>query len=78
MKRRRVDIESTSCPFIDLNDPRCDRHFTLSRIEDAFGLCLGNYHNCPTYHRLTVETRPLRITVSAKVAARSAPVRAAS
>ena len=77
MKRWRVDIDSTSCPFIDLNDPRCDRHFTLSRIADAFGLCLGNYQSCPIYHTLSAETQPIPITLSGKDKTRSSPVRAA-
>lgn len=48
-----------ACPYIDREDPSCSSHFTLTRLGDAFGDCLGNYHQCPHYLRLSAR-QPLR------------------
>ena len=45
------------CPHIDLNDPRCSARFTLSGVEDAFGVCCGGHHGCATFHRINMELR---------------------
>ena len=52
MRRPRQNLESTCCPFINRDDPRCAELFTLARMEEAFGLCLGDFRACPTYHEL--------------------------
>jgi len=41
-----------ACPFIDLDDERCNDHFTLGHLSQAFGACFGNYESCPNYYRL--------------------------
>ena len=78
MVRRRKDHEAFGCPFIDRDDPRCAGRFRLSRIEEVFGLCLGNHHACPIYRRL-VRPRPrlLPITVGGRDAGAPWPTRAA-
>ncbi len=49
-----------ACPFIDVDDPRCSGHFRLSRLNEAFGDCLGDYRKCPHYGQLKREN-PRRI-----------------
>ena len=69
MVRGRIELKSV-CPFIDLNDPRCAKHFTLSRLEEAFSLCFGNHHDCSVYHRLaTQQATFIGITIAGKQAA---------
>ena len=55
----RIDRPTSACPFIDLNDQRCDCRFTLGRLSDVFGLCLDGYRRCATYPRLAHEHREL-------------------
>lgn len=43
------------CPFINLNDTRCAAHFTLGRIEQAFGVCFNHHQTCAIYYRLQQE-----------------------
>lgn len=40
------------CPFIDLDDPHCRSHFTLGRLDAAFGDCFDGYRRCPNFYRL--------------------------
>lgn len=48
-----LNVRDGVCPFIDLNDPRCDARFSLSRIDQAFHVCLSSGHTrCPTYYQL--------------------------
>jgi hypothetical protein len=54
------EAATPACPFIELGDPRCGSHFTLSRLSDAFGDCMGSYRQCPHYYRLQRE-HPRRI-----------------
>ena len=54
--------DDSICPHIDLNDPRCSGRFTLSGVEDAFGVCCGGHHGCATFHRINMEMR-FRATV---------------
>jgi hypothetical protein len=49
--------DDSICPHIDLNDPRCSARFTLSGVEDAFGVCCGGHHGCATFHRINMEIR---------------------
>jgi len=44
-----------SCPFLERDDPRCARRFTLSHLEEAFDYCLSRYTECPSYHQLQQE-----------------------
>ncbi len=43
------------CPFIDRDDHRCARHFSLHRIDEAFDVCVNRFLACPTYYRLLRE-----------------------
>ena len=43
------------CPFINQDDDRCAKHFTLGRIDDALSVCLHQYKPCPTYHQILIE-----------------------
>ena len=52
MRRPRQSLESTCCPFINRDDPRCAELFTLARMEEAFGLCFGDFRACRTYQEL--------------------------
>jgi hypothetical protein len=50
--------------MIDLDDPRCARHFTLSRMHEALERCLGQPQACPLYYRLQAEQRAqIRLTL---------------
>jgi len=44
------------CPHIEQNDVRCSHRFSLTRLDQAFSVCLGAYHGCPMYHRLNRES----------------------
>lgn len=55
----------TACPHVDRNDHRCAGRFTLSRIEQAFGVCFGSFGECPMYHALNRELRRSECVVSA-------------
>lgn len=59
MARLRIAArESTElvCPFIDGDDARCAERFSLSRLEQAFGVCVnGGYGWCPIYQQLSQE-----------------------
>ena len=48
-----VNEREGACPFIDCDDARCDVRFSLSRLDQAFHVCLnGGYVRCPTYYQL--------------------------
>lgn len=47
--------ESFGCPFMNRDDPRCVRHFSLSRVSEAYTICLNGYKDCPTYYQIRVE-----------------------
>ncbi len=46
-----------SCPFIDLNDPRCASSFTLGRLDRAFDVCLRRPMACHLFYRIALEQR---------------------
>lgn len=48
-------LDSTCCPHIDLGDLRCSPRFTLANAREAFAVCCGGQHGCPTFHRLNME-----------------------
>ena len=52
-------LETTTelaCPFIDEDDVRCARHFSLSRLEQAFHVCAnGGHGSCPIYQQMLGE-----------------------
>lgn len=54
MVRNDTDMQEM-CPFINAGDDRCASRFTLSRLAEAFGHCVGDYRSCPTYYRLLHE-----------------------
>lgn len=41
-----------ACPYVERGDSRCDRRFTLDRINEAFAVCFGAHHGCEQFHRL--------------------------
>ena len=41
-----------ACPFINLDDPRCAGHFSLSRVDEAFEICLNKHKGCAVFHQL--------------------------
>jgi hypothetical protein len=45
----------TQCPYINAQDARCARQFTLRNLNDAFFLCAGAFHRCAVYHQLRAE-----------------------
>lgn len=47
--------KSTICPYLDDSDIRCESRFSLSRLKDAFELCVGHYDECPLYRQLKDE-----------------------
>jgi hypothetical protein len=54
--------QSELCPHIEQNDVRCNHRFCLTRLDQAFSVCLGAFHGCPMYHRLNRESdAPLRL-----------------
>ena len=78
MIRRGTESETNCCPFIDLNDRQCARHFKLSGLSQAFSVCLGNYHGCPIYHRLVDSRGPvISLTVAGRAASGAAALGAA-
>lgn len=50
------------CPFINRDDPRCAHRFRLSRVSEAFGVCLNAPTTCPIYHQLMGEQQRERPT----------------
>ena len=49
-----------SCPYINLDDSRCAKHFTLGHLTQAFHVCLDGYAACPTYQQLRAEEQGYR------------------
>ena len=69
MMRYADDAEPGLCPFIDTNDPRCARRFTLGRIEQAFRVCLQEGHSQCVVHQQLAGQRthePITITVAGR------------
>ncbi len=52
---RYTHERDAGCPFIEQDDHRCARHFSLGRINEAFDVCMNRYLACPTYYRLLRE-----------------------
>lgn len=62
----RSKPECFGCPHMNLNDPRCARHFSLSRLSEAFTICLNGYTDCPTYYQIRVEHAHNPSTIAAQ------------
>jgi len=43
------------CPHLNADDPRCASRLCLSRLDQAFSVCLGAFHACPMFHRINDE-----------------------
>ena len=43
------------CPFINQEDPRCASRFRLSRLGEAFDVCLREPESCPVHAALSRE-----------------------
>ena len=52
MDRKSRGQSQRGCPHVNLNDSRCSRHLSLGRLDQAFCVCFGAYHACPTYHQI--------------------------
>jgi hypothetical protein len=52
------------CPFLNRDDARCAKQFTVGHMEHAFRHCFGSYKACPTYLELLVERRIRRMSES--------------
>jgi hypothetical protein len=48
------------CPFLELEDTRCDRRLTLRQLDESFDYCVCNPEACAVYRQLRVE-----LTISA-------------
>ena len=79
--------EARACPFVNRDDPRCAHRFRLSRVREAFEVCLNAPTTCPNYHQLMGEpqrdrpnppTPTIHITVHGRLASRKRPRQAAS
>ena len=55
MARSANKTDCFGCPHINLDDARCARHFSLSRLSEAFTICLNGYKTCPTYYQIRME-----------------------
>lgn len=55
MDRYDTMKDQALCPYIDHGDHRCDQRFTLGSAPEAFSMCCGGQHGCPTFHRLNME-----------------------
>ena len=42
-----------NCPFINANNPHCNAHLNIQKLEDAFEWCADQYMLCPLYLQLT-------------------------
>ncbi len=49
-----------ACPHINRDDQRCGNRFTLTRLDQAFTVCLGSFNACPMYHRINCEISSAR------------------
>ncbi len=45
--------QTNPCPFIDEGYVSCSSRFTLAQLDQACDVCLGAYHSCSVYHRLS-------------------------
>jgi hypothetical protein len=57
----QIEDRTEACPFIEANDTRCNSHFTLGHLSQAFGDCMGQYQQCPNYHRLSATINSTRV-----------------
>ncbi len=49
------DRELFGCPFMNHNDPRCARQFSLGRLGEAFRVCVNGYEQCTIHQRMQDE-----------------------
>lgn len=52
------------CPFLNRADDRCSKHFSLDRLDRAFGDCFGEYASCAVYSEMLAERRERRLNAS--------------
>lgn len=45
------------CPFLNRDDARCARHFSLDHLQHTFDHCFGQYETCGVYLELLYERR---------------------
>jgi hypothetical protein len=63
--RSAIKPDFTACPHVDRNDHRCASRFSISRLDQAFGICLGAFGECPMYHAINREMARGESAVSA-------------
>lgn len=56
-EERVQPVVTCACPYVDRNDARCGRMFSLGQIDRVFALCMDGYRRCPIFHVLTREDR---------------------
>lgn len=50
-----LTADHAGCPHVNRNDARCSGRFSLTSIEQAFGVCFGGFYGCPLFHRINGE-----------------------
>jgi hypothetical protein len=50
-------MSSRHCPFLNRNDARCVRHFSVNRLQHAFDHCFNDYGACPSYQEMLSERK---------------------
>ena len=51
----------TTCPFVDLADPRCQSHFSLTHLNNTFSICFHQYRTCSHYQDILNQQTPITI-----------------
>lgn len=65
MIRYADDAEPGVCPFINQGDSRCARRFKLSRMDQAFKVCMTEQHTqCMTYLQLAGQREHEQISIT--------------
>jgi len=52
-----VADDAVICPFLERNDARCARRFTMEGMAGAFRFCFGHPQDCPVYQTLLAADR---------------------
>lgn len=48
-------MQGRHCPFLNRNDSRCAKHFSVNRLQHAFDHCFNDYGGCPSYREMLNE-----------------------
>ena len=55
MKQDQELSELGMCRFIDSQDRRCSKRFSLGRLGEVFSFCVNNHDGCSIYHQIWEE-----------------------